>query len=104
MEELEPQIIENDKWLNWKPLAAFVYLFICIMDFVVMPVMVHQTNKDISEQLVHIQDQKEMQQKADILRMAKWEPLTMQNAGLFHIAFGTILTGAAVFGELRKRH
>ncbi|BDR25740.1 hypothetical protein RVBP17_2170 [Pseudomonas phage sp. 30-3] len=95
--------LTSDKMLNWKPLAALVYLFICVMDFVVMPVLVHQYNKEMLSKISNLSEQNLVLEKTEVLKLQKWEPLTLQNAGLFHIAFGTIITGAAVFGEIRQR-
>jgi hypothetical protein len=57
----------------WRPIAAYVYLAICIFDFVIGPVMFTFFAGFTSTGLI------------------MWEPLTVQGGGLFHLSFLAIL-------------
>jgi hypothetical protein len=85
----------------WRPLAAFVYLGICVLDFGVMPVIYEMINQSITnQQLVDLalkfKDAAAQIEALHTLRQARvWVPLTLQGNGMFHIAFGAILGVAA---------
>jgi len=93
-------------WLKdnegWKPFLAFVYAFICLFDFVVVPVWIglnRPTNASIDHRLhqIHLNNMGD-----DIAReMVKpltyqHEPFTLKGGGLFHLSFGALLTGSAL--------
>lgn len=65
----------KEAWFKcyWRPAAAWVYLFICLFDFVLAPVFFGWfswfTKMDMKE----------------------WTPLTIQGGAIFHISFGAIL-------------
>lgn len=81
----------------WRPLAAFVYLGICILDFGVMPIiyeMINQsiTNQDIVNLAMMFKESAAQIEALHTLRQARvWVPLTLQGNGMFHVAFGAIL-------------
>lgn len=85
----------------WRPLAAFVYLGICVLDFGVMPIIYEMINQSITnQQLVDLalkfNDAAAQIEALHTLRQARvWVPLTLQGNGMFHIAFGAILGVAA---------
>lgn len=88
-------------WNSWRHVAAYVYLSICIFDFMGMPVFYEIANPRTSaSQLVAVVkpiDAASQVQALQILHEERsWEPLTLSEGGLFHIAFGAIL-GAAAF-------
>jgi len=60
---------------HWKTIAALVYLFISVFDFIIIPIFMSYNFTTHSE-YIHT-----------------WMPLTLRGAGLFHIAYGAILTG-----------
>lgn len=70
----------QDSWFvnRWRPASAWVYMFICIVDFVVFPVLwsLLQAAKSGQVTMPH-------------------QPLTLQGGGLFHMSFGAILGVAA---------
>ena len=88
---------------NWRPIAAGVYLVICIFDFIIMPMKLtryeqHRDFTQIYEQIMKLespQAQVALINKID-LTVQEWQPLTLGGGGMFHLAFGAILTGAAV--------
>jgi hypothetical protein len=65
-----------DSWLSiwWRPAMAWVYLLICICDFIVFPVLFGLYSLHVGSHLVQ-----------------NWLPLTLQGGGLVHIAFGSVL-------------
>jgi hypothetical protein len=80
----------DDKFGNfvnskWRPLMAFIYMITCTCDFVVFPVLwsVLQalTNGNVTSQ---------------------WQPLTLQGAGLYHLAMGAVL-GVAAYGRTKEK-
>lgn len=67
--------MQNENWIakNWRPTAAFVYLFICIFDFVIAPMLWAVLQAVYQQTLV------------------QWSPLTLVGAGVFHMSMGAIL-------------
>lgn len=94
----------------WRPSVAVVYLLTVIFDFIIMPIYVETTNKvtidyvllDKINQLEQPNTQIEIARKMDVAKRV-WKPLTLEGGGLFHIAFGSILTGAAITRGLEKK-
>lgn len=69
-------------WINnrWRPAMGWMYMIICIFDFIAFPILwaiIQFWEND----------------PAGIFR--QWEPLTLQGAGLFHMAMGAVLGVAA---------
>lgn len=86
----------------WRPIAAYVYLAICLFDFVAGPVFIEMRNSRVNvEAFAQIQliEDREVQlaalEKLDLGR-STWQPLTLLGGGLFHLSFGAIL-GIAAF-------
>lgn len=71
--------LQNETWMakNWRPSAAFVYLFICLFDFVIGPILWAVIQAMLNQPLT------------------PWQPLTLQGAGMFHMSMGAILGVAA---------
>lgn len=80
---------EQDKedWLNskWRPAMGWMYMGVCIMDFVVFPIA-WSVIQAVGQGQVSLQ----------------WQPITLQGAGLFHIAMGTVL-GLAAYGRTQEK-
>ena len=72
----KPSPIFED-WMNrkWRPLAAYTYMITCAFDFVIAPIL-----WSIAQAIT---------QGGAIT--SQWVPLTLQGAGLYHIAMGAIL-------------
>lgn len=89
-------------WLNnWRHVAAYVYLSICIFDFVGMPVFYEIANPRLTaSQLIgevsKLPDDQQVQAIQILHEERSWEPLTLSEGGLFHMSFGAIL-GVAAF-------
>jgi hypothetical protein len=80
---------ENQKedWMNkkWRPAMGWMYMIVCIFDFVLAPIL-----WSLLQSLSHGSVQ------------TQWQPLTLQGAGLFHIAMGAIL-GIAAYGRTQEK-
>ena len=63
---------------KWRPLMAMMYMVVCTCDFVVFPVL---------WSLLQAIDHGSVSQQ--------WNPITLQGAGLFHMAMGAVLGVAA---------
>ena len=78
---------KKEDWMNskWRPMMGWMYMAVCACDFMLFPVLwsIHQAlnHGQISSQ---------------------WQPLTLQGAGLFHIAMGAVL-GIAAYGRTKEK-
>lgn len=70
---------EVEDWMTkkWRPMMAIMYMCVCTFDFILAPV------------LWAIVQFWETQAANDAFR--QWQPLTLQGAGLFHMAMGAVL-------------
>ena len=78
---------KNEDWMNakWRPMMGWMYMATCTADFVVFPVL-WSVLQAVSHGSV----------------TAQWQPLTLQGAGLFHIAMGAVL-GIAALGRTQEK-
>lgn len=84
----------------WKPLAATVYLIICLFDFVIAPIYFAEKRQDYVPMIAELSKLEPSVQMAVVnSERSKWESLTLAHGGLFHLSFGAILTGVAVVGH-----
>ncbi len=70
---------------KWRPMMGWMYMVVCITDFVIFPVLWSLI------QALHggrVETQ--------------WSPITLNGAGLFHMAMGAIL-GIAVYGRTQEK-
>ena len=84
--------------MTWRWAALSVYLLICFYDFLFVPVW-YGLNRPNIEQFMeiinstgHVLVQMELMKKLT----GQHDPFTLMGGGLFHLAFGAILTGSAV--------
>jgi hypothetical protein len=94
-------------WQSWHAVAAFVYLFICLFDFVLMPAYYEWAHKAAGDMIVIAEALKfAPDAQVTVLQMLhqsqKWTPLTLGENGLFHVAFGAIL-GVTAFTRGNER-
>ena len=84
-EEQKPEKKDED-WMQkkWRPAMGWMYMGICTLDMAVFPVLWSVL---------------QMFQNTTI---TQWQPLTLQGAGLFHIAMGAVL-GIAAFGRTQEK-
>ena len=71
--------IINRYWKDW---AGLLYLFLCFTDFFVAPLMWNMRMETYCHKMVD---------KGLVCDATRWEPLTLQMGGMFHIAFAGIL-------------
>jgi sorbitol-specific phosphotransferase system component IIBC len=91
MQEGATVLVENDKdstdWINKKmrPMMGWVYMLTCFCDFVVFPILWSVLQALSNGQVT-----------------SQWMPLTLQGAGLYHIAMGAVL-GIAAYGRTKEK-
>jgi len=78
---------KNEDWMQkkWRPAMGWMYMVVCICDFVVFPVL-----WSILQAVLHTAN------------ITQWNPLTLQGAGLFHLAMGAVL-GIAAYGRTQEK-
>lgn len=80
----------NDSWVNnkWRPAMGWMYMVVCIFDFILFPI------------LWAVVQFWEVMPENDAFR--QWNPLTLQGAGLFHMAMGAVL-GITAYGRSKEK-
>ena len=70
---------QNEDWMvkKWRPAMGWTYMAICILDMAIFPIL---------WSVVQVMTKTPLTQ---------WNPLTLQGAGLFHLAMGAVLGIAA---------
>jgi hypothetical protein len=86
MSEVSGSEQKKEDWMNskWRPMMGWMYMVVCMMDMVVFPVL-----WSLLQTFTHTP-------------ITQWNPLTLQGAGLFHIAMGAVL-GIAAFGRTQEK-
>ena len=78
---------KKEDWMNakWRPAMGWMYMFVCLFDFVVAPI-----GWTSIQALFHggINTQ--------------WQPLTLQGGGLFHVAMGAVI-GISAYGRTKEK-
>ena len=74
------------EWMQkyWRPAMGWMYMLICMADMIVFPVLWA------------------LWQGINHVPITQWNPLTLQGAGLFHIAMGAVL-GISAFGRTQEK-
>jgi hypothetical protein len=77
---------QPDHWMQkfWRPAMGWMYMLICLLDMAVFPIA-----WSILQATTH-------------QPITQWNPLTLQGAGLFHIAMGAVL-GITAFGRTQEK-
>jgi hypothetical protein len=67
---------KKEDWMNskWRPMMGWMYMLVCTMDFVMFPIL---------WSLVQLVGGGRVE--------TQWSPITLQGAGLFHMAMGAVL-------------
>jgi hypothetical protein len=80
------EVKKDEDWMQkkWRPAMGWMYMIVCMMDMVIFPVL-----WSILQALTHTP-------------ITQWNPLTLQGAGLFHLAMGAVL-GIAAFGRTQEK-
>jgi hypothetical protein len=83
---------------RWRWTALILYLLICFYDFMFVPIWYGLNRPDISELMKIVNETSDTLVKLDLLKtlVSQHSPFTLMGGGLFHLAFGAILTGSAV--------
>ena len=79
---------QPEDWMSskWRPMMGWMYMSVCVCDFMLFPVL-----WSILQALGnhgHVESQ--------------WNPITLQGAGLFHLAMGAVL-GIAAYGRTQEK-
>jgi hypothetical protein len=78
---------KKEDWMNskWRPAMGWLYMLVCAFDFIIFPIL-WSLLQSISHGTV----------------TSQWQPLTLQGAGLFHVAMGAIL-GISAYGRTKEK-
>jgi hypothetical protein len=78
---------KKEDWMNskWRPMMGWMYMVVCMFDFVIAPIL-WSLVQAVYKGGVNVQ----------------WQPLTLQGAGLFHIAMGAII-GVSAYGRTQEK-
>lgn len=78
---------ESQDWINkkWRPVMGWIYMLTCTADFVIFPILWSLLQAMSKGQVTN-----------------QWQPLTLQGAGLYHIAMGAVL-GIAAYGRTKEK-
>jgi len=89
--------------MAWRWTALIVYLIICIYDFVVVPVWYGLNRPDLASFVTNITTIEDPLVQLELMKKmtGQHNPFTLMGGGLFHLAFGALLTGS-VFGKENK--
>ena len=85
------KVLESEKkkedWMNskWRPMMGWMYMVVCFMDFVGFPVLWSLLQAYNHGQVA-----------------SQWQPLTLQGAGLFHLAMGAVI-GISAYGRTQEK-
>ena len=77
---------KGTEWMQqlWRPMMGWMYMLVCMCDMIVFPVLWA------------------FWQGYNHVPITQWNPLTLQGAGLFHIAMGAVL-GISAFGRTQEK-
>lgn len=78
---------KKEDWMNskWRPMMGWMYMAVCVCDFMLFPVL---------WSLLQALDHGKVTEQ--------WQPLTLQGAGLFHVAMGAVL-GLSAWGRTQEK-
>ena len=84
--------------MTWRGAALSVYLLICFYDFLFVPVWYGLNRPNIEQFMEIINSTEHVLVQMELMKKltGQHEPFTLMGGGLFHLAFGAILTGSAV--------
>ena len=77
---------KDEDWMQkkWRPAMGWMYMLVCTLDMAVFPVLWSLVQVLLKQPV------------------SQWQPLTLQGAGLFHLAMGAVL-GIAAFGRTQEK-
>jgi hypothetical protein len=77
----------EEHWVtkHWRPMMGWSYLLTCTFDFIIFPILWSM-----------------LQSYQDGTVTLQWQPLTLQGAGLYHLAMGAIM-GITSYGRTQEK-
>jgi hypothetical protein len=77
---------KKEDWMNskWRPMMGWMYMAICTADFMLFPILWSLAQTLLKQPIT------------------QWQPLTLQGAGLFHVAMGAVL-GISAMGRTQEK-
>ena len=74
-------------WMNrqWRPMMGWVYMAVCIADFIIFPILWSVAQAYYGGAID-----------------TRWNPLTLEGGGLFHMAMGAVL-GLTAWGRTKEK-
>ena len=77
---------KDEDWMQkkWRPAMGWMYMGICTLDMGIFPILWSILQAAMGQPVT------------------QWQPLTLQGAGLFHVAMGAVL-GIAAFGRTQEK-
>lgn len=77
---------KKEDWMNskWRPMMGWMYMATCTADFMLFPILWSLAQTLLKQPIT------------------QWQPLTLQGAGLFHVAMGAVL-GIAAMGRTQEK-
>jgi len=83
--------------MTWRWTALIIYLLICFYDFMFVPIWYGINRPDISQFMDIVNSTEDTLVQLELLTKltGQHSPFTLMGGGLFHLAFGAILTGSA---------
>ena len=84
--------------MHWRWAALSIYLLVVFYDFIFCPIWWGLNRPDISEfmKIIATVEDPLIRQQLMTKLVGQHSPFTLLGGGLFHLAFGAILTGSAV--------
>ena len=78
---------KKEDWMNakWRPMMGWMYMCICMFDFMVAPILWSMVQAYFHGGI-----------------NTQWQPLTLQGAGLFHLAMGAVI-GISAYGRTQEK-
>ena len=78
---------ESEDWINkkWRPAMGWMYMAVCVFDFILFPIAWSILQATTAGSVT-----------------TPWQPISLQGAGLFHIAMGAVL-GIAAYGRTKEK-
>jgi hypothetical protein len=77
---------KKEDWMNakWRPMMGWTYMITCVTDFILFPILWSILQAALKQPVT------------------AWQPITLQGAGLYHLAMGAII-GVAAFGRTQEK-
>jgi len=86
MAEEIKEVKKDEDWMQkkWRPAMGWMYMMICTLDMAIFPILWSILQASMGQSI------------------SQWNPLTLQGAGLYHIAMGAVL-GIAAYGRTKEK-